>query len=609
MKKQLLFFLLMLAYSPAYTQDCSSKIQAAQTAKANGNYRLALAQFTAAVSSCGEDRRAEIEKEILSIYDKIERLKNDAVDAQSSAKTESERAKTAEKNAAEALTDARKANRKTKSALDSLNIVLNNLGSANADKVRLILAEVGRSQRELRFEAAVDKIITAKILRALPDSVEIAYKNLTRALLTYTEKDLQRADYKSALSKVKNAEILDILQDDVAATHQKLEDYLFNNAQLDIQKTDYNEAVNKINTVEMLNASPVTVGEVYYDLAFCFSQIGQLERAANLLDTVAHMRKNEGAQMLLRQFYGKDPAQKVQLLHQVGEQLNPTQYKILKTRYFPSNFVPIAWGSLAVGSDGGEIRGTCSVAITPFLMGANEVTFYEYDLFCAATNRKKPADNGWGRGQRPVIDVDWYDAIEYCNWRSLKEGLKEAYTIKESIVQSRDTTVADVRNLAVTCNWSANGYRLPTEVEWEYAAGNGAKHTRFAWGNDAPTAQKGGNVTDDIAKIKFPTWEGFKDYSDGFAYTAPTGSFTPNELGLYDMTGNVWEWCWDKFDDNYCRAAKSRQSPQGFSASADRVLRSGSWGSLPKDCIISNRFHNTPATHNFSIGFRLARNQ
>ena len=248
------------------------------------------------------------------------------------------------------------------------------------------------------------------------------------------------------------------------------------------------------------------------------------------------------------------------------------------------------------GDSGDESGGACSVVIASFLLSTRELTFFEYDLFCTATNRRKPSDNGWGRGQRPVIDLDWYDAVAYCNWRSRQEGLQEVYEIAG--IESAD------KNGTVTCNWSAKGYRLPTETEWEFAAGNGAKHTQFSWGNAPPTPQNGGNVTDEAAKAKFPDWESFKGYSDGYAYTAPTGSYPPNDFGLYDMTGNVWEWCWDGYDENYCRASKNRAP----TSTADRVLRSGSWGSFPKDCLVSNRFHNKPDTRNFSIGFRLARN-
>ncbi len=597
MKKMLLLVLLALPFF-AFAQDCSGRIKAAQASKAAGNYRLALAQFTAAASYCGEGRRAEIEKEILGIYDRIEQLKEEAVTAQKIAKTETEKAISSEKIAADALVEARKANLKAQVALDSLNIALDNLGQANADKVRLILAEVERNQRELNFDAAVDKIKTAKILRALPDSVDRAYQNLSRALLSHAQVDIQNGKYKSALARIKSAGELNVQSDAVAAAYQALQQFLLESAQMDILNTNYDAAVEKTNTVYTLISSPDTVSSIYFEIAFCFLEADRLDRATGLFDTIAQLRDNNAARASLRELAGKEPAQKAQLLRQIRQQIDSQRNSRLLSRYLPTRFGSIPSGTLVLGGDNRDkAKGNCQAMINHFSLGVNEVTFYEYDLFCTATNRSKPSDNGWGRGQRPVIDIDWYDAVEYCNWRSRQEGLQEMYKIDKG-------SASDTRNWPVTCNWSANGYRLPTEAEWEFAAGNGEKHNQFSWGNEIPIDQKNGNLADEVAKTKFPDWEIFKRYTDGFAYTAPSGSYQPNDFDLYDMTGNVWEWCWDSYDKNYCNNNNNPSKSSG----ADRVLRGGSWGSFPKDCAVSSRFHNKPDTRNFSIGFRLAKN-
>lgn len=225
-----------------------------------------------------------------------------------------------------------------------------------------------------------------------------------------------------------------------------------------------------------------------------------------------------------------------------------------------------------------------SVTLSDFLIGKTEVTFEEYDAFCTATGRAKPGDEGWGRGKRPVINVSWEDAIAYCNWRSKQEGLKEAYSISGS---------------NVTANWQANGYRLPTEAEWEYAARQGGQKVRF--GN--------GKNTIDPKEIIFDASAGYKKtYSVAGEYrqkTVAVGSLnSPNALGLHDMSGNVWEWCWDWYG-TYPSSAQT--NPKGPSAGSDRVLRGGSWSYSPQFCRVAYRGRSTPGFRDYNVGFRLAR--
>ena len=143
----------------------------------------------------------------------------------------------------------------------------------------------------------------------------------------------------------------------------------------------------------------------------------------------------------------------------------------------------------------------------------------------------------------PVTFVSWMDAVNYCNWRSEKDNLKCCYKI-----------IGD----SVFWDKSAKGYRLLTEAEWEFAARSGGKNYKFVWGNDSIPMindQKAANIKDQTVQKVYapetnylPCW---KDYEDGYIYTSPVGSFAPNELGLYDMCGNNYEWCWDWLDLNY----------------------------------------------------------
>ncbi len=202
--------------------------------------------------------------------------------------------------------------------------------------------------------------------------------------------------------------------------------------------------------------------------------------------------------------------------------------------------------------------------------------------------------------EHPVIHVSWYDAITYCNWLSQKQGLIPVYV--------EDT------NRVITINDAANGYRLPTEAEWEYAAGNGTKHTKYSWGNNEPFGKHSGNVGDESFKRE---WDAqfkpvnhlgagdiFVGFDSGYFLSSPVGSFNPNTFGLYDMTGNVWEWCYDWYDaDSYRNAIEINQT--GATSGLFRVLRGGSWYGGALSCRVSNRSSNAPTDRDDYVGFRV----
>lgn len=187
----------------------------------------------------------------------------------------------------------------------------------------------------------------------------------------------------------------------------------------------------------------------------------------------------------------------------------------------PADMVLVKAGSFQMGCAEGEAGEypVHKVTITKdFWMGKYEVTFDEYDAFCTAAGKEKPEDNGWGRGKRPVIMVTWNDAVDYCNWRSIKEGYDPCYSGKR---------------YDVTCDFSKNGYRLPTEAEWEYAARGGNKNKNYIYA--------GSNNPDEVAWLE----------SNSGKKTQPVGLKKPNEPGLYDMSGNAAEWCWDWYFEQY----------------------------------------------------------
>lgn len=195
----------------------------------------------------------------------------------------------------------------------------------------------------------------------------------------------------------------------------------------------------------------------------------------------------------------------------------------------------------------------------PFAVGKYEVTFAEWD-YCVADggcNGHKPGDNGWGRGNRPVIYVSWEDAHAYIDWLNKKTGQQ---------------------------------YRLLTEAEWEYAARAGAT-TTYYWGNDI--GQNNANCRDCGSPY-------------GDKQTAPVGSFQPNAFGLHDMLGNVWEWTEDEYHNNY-NGAPADGSTWNTEKTTARVPRGGSWVDTLGNLRASNRGKGNVALRNPFNGFRLAR--
>jgi formylglycine-generating enzyme required for sulfatase activity len=272
----------------------------------------------------------------------------------------------------------------------------------------------------------------------------------------------------------------------------------------------------------------------------------------------------------------------------------------------PSWLAFVKGGSYTMGDVMDDKLGTDetphTVTVSDFYISKYEVSFEEFDAFCTATRRTKPEDSrGWGRGTRPVIKVDWYDALEYCNWRSQQDGLTPCYTIDKTIQDPNSQNTDDTKKWAVTCSWTANGYRLPTEAEWEYAAREGGKKVRFGNGRDLI----------DPTEVNFNARSEYKkDFSivgECRQKTVPVNDLSDNPLGLKNMSGNVWEWCWDWYGEKYYTESEGVRNPRGATSSNYRVLRGGSWLDLPEDCRASYRDRSNPINRVNDIGFRLAR--
>lgn len=214
------------------------------------------------------------------------------------------------------------------------------------------------------------------------------------------------------------------------------------------------------------------------------------------------------------------------------------------------------------------------VKINSFELSKFEVTVWQWRAFVKATKSKMPEKPSWDwKDNFPINQITWEQAIDYCNWLSKEEKLQPVYSKKGP---------------NYIFNIKANGYRLPTEAEWEYAAKGGklSKATKYSGGDNA----------DIIA------WH--KANSNKAPHTI--GTKLPNELGIYDMSGNVWEWCWDWYNEEYYKREKNN-NPTGPEMGEKRTVRGGSWDSKLNYLRPANRISTYPnQTHEF-YGFRVAK--
>lgn len=243
-------------------------------------------------------------------------------------------------------------------------------------------------------------------------------------------------------------------------------------------------------------------------------------------------------------------------------------------------FVRVPGGCYEMGSPSGE-RGRDSgegpvheVCVDGFLMGKLEVTNAQYRMYRSGHNSRDYKGHSLNGANQPAVYVSWEDAKAYAKWLTNKSGGRYRF-------------------------------RLPTEAEWEYAARARTTTARY-WGDDPDDACRYGNVHDRTSRrVNKFKWIPH-DCNDGYAVTAPVGSFKRNPFGLYDMLGNIWEWCEDTYsEDAYSK--HERNNPIYTGSGSYRVFRGGSWGGVPSDVRSANRYYFRPGFRDGSLGFRLLR--
>ena len=243
------------------------------------------------------------------------------------------------------------------------------------------------------------------------------------------------------------------------------------------------------------------------------------------------------------------------------------------------------------------------VQLDGFWMYKYEVTVRQFQKFVDATGYKTDAEKeGWNY---------WFNT-DKATWE-MGEGISWRCPFGKGQPAERDHPVVCVswNDAQAYCKWA--GVRLPTEAEWEYAGRGGdtgfagKSHHAFVWGSDAPTKLVA-NMWDESAARKWPktSFLKFPNYDDGYAQTAPVGTYPANGFGLFDMAGNAWEWCSDWHGEKYY-AGSPAKNPVGPREGKYRVARGGAWVNTPFNLRVSLRSWNPPADRNGYLGFRCAR--
>ena len=330
-----------------------------------------------------------------------------------------------------------------------------------------------------------------------------------------------------------------------------------------ILKLEYEQAAEKVAIANTLSANNPEVLKRLQEVAFFYTETNQSAKADSTLQLI-----NQAPAVLERPI----------LLEKI-QNLDADHYDVLQRRYYPE-MISIEGDTFMMGSEDGDDdeKPVHEVTVPSFKMARTETTVWQYALFAIASEQGLPESPGWGWwGDNPIMRVTWHDAITYANWLSQRQGLQAVYT-------------GDFTSDNVIIKERTNGFRLPSEAEWEFAArgGNPEKGKNYTYA--------GSNNLDSVG------WYGGNSKSR----TQPVAQLKPNALGLYDLSGNVWEWMEDCWYDSYIGAPTDGSARRSGECTLI-VLRGGSWSNLSSNCRVAYRLRYLPNDRDFNLGFRLAQ--
>lgn len=364
---------------------------------------------------------------------------------------------------------------------------------------------------------------------------------------------------------------------------------------------DYDEALARLYAADAFVEVYPPLGRAFMEIAFFYGETYQFEQAGQVLERAGALFGRSAPRLPFRN--QTDTVAYLNSLRSALQQLDQNHFRQITARYYP-DMVPVPGGSFQMGC-APLSNDNCSdnemprhqVSLKSFQIARTETTVWQYHLYLTATGREK-ADTGEGATQTTAghdadVNLSWYDAVEYANWLSKQKGLQPVYTIDKKTLDKNNSGALDNKKWLVTADSAANGFRLPTEAEWEYVARGGPAQQNMVY--------SGSNELERVGWYASNSTGG----PNPVARLEPTGKQAA-DLKIYDMSGNAWEWCWDWSSADYYKNSP-QESPRGPQSGSSRIIRGGSWNNDASYARISYRGNASPGYRSNDIGFRLVR--